>query len=533
MATPAKCSDEPHSLSCRFNDACHDPSSSPSRQEDNNVKMVSCLLLVFNFFFAPVKDGLGVLVSVFLVASKGWDPGTAGVIWFTRDVSTMVCQTFVGSYVDSSERKRAILFFASVIASLTGISVAWTQNFPFLVVKSIFEGAAICFVNPCKFALILGLIGQKRFDQASKANEIADHSGSFFAIILAAVIAFYLYPELVGVFYIVGGGGLLACLSLVFMPLSIREDVKSYPGEILMATEIISKATKDDQPKRSLGKSPSIIDQATSRNMFEGETAKSYGSILKDRNIALFAFSVFFFHFGNAAILPLLSQALALESGKLGIPYTCANIAIAQLTSVFSVWAMGFALERGITKHKIPLLIGYFAGVPLRCFIIVMLQMYWPNRYALMSTQLLDGIGAGTFGLSLAVVTKALTVGSGRFSFTLSFILTFNMVGAALSNLVSGYIVTYTSYNHGFTTLGIMGTIAVLLGAFVNIPAQPCPTHGALLEKVMEMEDRELEEMVFPILLQTACFSVPASAGSEKKDGTECDEDTLIHLHSK
>lgn len=62
---------------------------------------------------------------------------------------------------------------------------------------------------------------------------------------------------------------------------------------------------------------------------------------------------------------------------------------------------------------------GYFVGVPLRCLTIIALVIYKPNVYALMATQVLDGIGAGIFGLSLPIYTKHLTAGKfQRFVFT-------------------------------------------------------------------------------------------------------------------
>ena len=99
----------------------------------------------------------------------------------------------------------------------------------------------------------------------------------------------------------------------------------------------------------------------------------------------------------------------------------------------------------------------------------MLLLEFWPNNYALVAMQLFDGIGAGTFGLSLVCLTKTLTKGTGRFSFTLGFIITINMVGGALSNLIGGYIVNLSSYIWGFISLGIMGSVSVILASFINV----------------------------------------------------------------
>lgn len=280
-----------------------------------------------------------------------------------------------------------------------------------------------------------------------------------------------MYPIVDGVFYVVGGGGLLACLSLVFMPLSIQEDPVGPWEEENVSTGAGERGLQRAMTARNdpLNVSTrSIVSQESSRNLSVGSEASTFASILRDRNIVLFGLSTFFFHLGNAAVLPLLSQILAIDSGRAGLPYTCANVAIAQSTSVLTAWGMGRALARDCS-YKLPLIVGYVCAVPVRCCLLVLLLRYRPtDDYALMATQLLDGIGAGTFGLSLPTVTRALTVDTGRFSFTLGLTVTMWMVGSALSNLIGGYVVNFTNYTVGFTALGILGLPSVFLAAFMH-----------------------------------------------------------------
>ena len=86
-----------------------------------------------------------------------------------------------------------------------------------------------------------------------------------------------------------------------------------------------------------------------------------------------------------------------------------------------------------------------------------------------MATQLLDGVGAGTFGLSLPLVLKELTHGTGQLSFSIGLVVTLGMCGGALSNLVSGYIVMLMGYSIGFISLAYMGSVSIVLISFVNV----------------------------------------------------------------
>ena len=148
--------------------------------------------------------------------------------------------------------------------------------------------------------------------------------------------------------------------------------------------------------------------------------------LCKNVNIPLFSACCFFFHFANAAVLPLLGQYAAivgphvpigvaphghvapmLPRGMLtrgryvaivgdargGLPYTAANIAIAQSSATFFAWAMGKMIDRGY-GYRLPVFIG-FGSLPVRCGVILALVYAWPNPYALIATQIIDGVGAG------------------------------------------------------------------------------------------------------------------------------------------
>jgi MFS family permease len=65
--------------------------------------------------------------------------------------------------------------------------------------------------------------------------------------------------------------------------------------------------------------------------------------------------------------------------------------------------------------------------------------------------QLLDGIGAGIFGVLWVTVAADLTKGTGRYNMTLGAIATAQSIGAALSNLAAGYIVQVGGIKQGFS----------------------------------------------------------------------------------
>jgi MFS family permease len=87
------------------------------------------------------------------------------------------------------------------------------------------------------------------------------------------------------------------------------------------------------------------------------------------------------------------------------------------------------------------------------------------HPYGLVAIQLLDGIGAGIFGVVGVLVIADLTKGTGRFNLMQGALATATGIGASLSNLMTGYVVEVTSQNTGFAVLAAIATFALLFYA--------------------------------------------------------------------
>ena len=82
------------------------------------------------------------------------------------------------------------------------------------------------------------------------------------------------------------------------------------------------------------------------------------------------------------------------------------------------------------------------------------------NIYLLVGIQVLDGIGAGIFGVVSVLVIADLTRGTGRFNLTLGAIATAVGIGAALSQTIAGSIVHHFSDRAGFLFLASVAAAA-------------------------------------------------------------------------
>jgi predicted MFS family arabinose efflux permease len=84
------------------------------------------------------------------------------------------------------------------------------------------------------------------------------------------------------------------------------------------------------------------------------------------------------------------------------------------------------------------------------------------HPHFLVSVQILDGMGAGIFGVLSVLVVADLTRGTGRFNLTNGAISTAIGIGAALSNAISGVLVHYAGFHGAFLTLAGIAALAVL-----------------------------------------------------------------------
>jgi MFS family permease len=105
-----------------------------------------------------------------------------------------------------------------------------------------------------------------------------------------------------------------------------------------------------------------------------------------------------------------------------------------------------------------PIFIFAFIALAIRalCYILT------TNSYWLLAVQLLDGFGAGIFGVISVVTVSDIAKGTGRFNFSIGLIAACTSIGAALSNLGAGFIAKIFGFNGGFVSLSGIAIVGLL-----------------------------------------------------------------------
>ena len=201
---------------------------------------------------------------------------------------------------------------------------------------------------------------------------------------------------------------------------------------------------------------PDEIDYERARGAKAGAAAgqpAGVRALLKDQPLIIFMVCAVIFHFANAAMLPLLGEMLAKGQGRTSMMFMSACVVTTQLTiTVIAAWS---GRQAAVWGRK-PLLLVAFAVLPVRAVLYTLTG----NTVALVAIQVLDGVGAGIFGVVSVLVIADLTQGSGRFNLTLAAISTAVGIGAALSQTIAGSIVHHWNYNAGFVFLAIVAAAA-------------------------------------------------------------------------
>lgn len=381
-----------------------------------------------NIFLADVRDGLGPYLAIYL-STRQWEAGKIGMAMSAMGLATVAAQTPAGALLDATRHKRTAISAAALAVAVGAVMMALRPTLPFILSAQVLMGLAVAVFPPAIAAVTLGLVGHARFARRTGRNEAFNHAGNVAAALLAGAIGDYVAYE--GIFYLLAG----MCLASIVSALAIRSREIDYE---------LARGAEHRQP-----------EEAPAAGSRQPMHAAKISTLFKDRRVLAFAVAVVLFHVANAAMLPLVGQKLTLGKAEGAAGYMSACIIAAQLVMVpVALLASRLAESWG---RKPTFLIG-FAVLPLRGALYTCTD----NPYALVAIQLLDGIGAGIFGVVGVLVIADLTEGTGRFNLMQGALATATGIGASLSNLMTGYVVQATTQNVGFVVLATVAGLALL-----------------------------------------------------------------------
>lgn len=369
-----------------------------------------------NFFLADVQTGVGPFLAIYL-AGFGWNEQSVGLALTVGGIAGIVAQTPAGALVDRVRSKRGLIAAGIVALAIGALLIALVPSFWAVMSAQILIGGTSSVFIPAICAISLGVVGHRLFDRRQGRNQRFNSAGNVFAAVSMGLLGYYVSNR--SIFFFV----LVCTFPTLLTLLSIRPEEIDY--------DLARGSTKGDA----------------------NATPARARELLKDRPLIILLVCAVFFHFANAAMLPLLGEMLAKGQGRSSMLFMSACVITTQL--VITLLASWSGQKAGTWGRK-PLLLIAFGVLPVRA----VLYTVTVSKSALVAIQILDGVGAGIFGVVSILVIADLTQGSGRFNLTLGAITTAVGIGASLSQVIAGSIVHHFSSNAGFLFLGAVASSA-------------------------------------------------------------------------
>lgn len=360
-----------------------------------------------NFFMADVRDGLGPFLGVFLQGA-GWSPAEIGLIMTVGGYAAMLATTPLGVLVDGTRAKRGVLVASALVVAVATIAILLAPTVPVTAASQVATGIAGAVVMPAVAAITLGLVRQTGFAHQLGRNEAFNHAGNVFAGLLGGLFGWWL--------------GLAAVFWLL----------------VAMAMASVVAALAID---------PRHIDHGAARGAgAEGAPPVRLRVLLRSRSLRTLALVLALFHLGNAAMLPLLGQALVARGAGDPSAFTAATIIVAQLTMI----PMALLAARLAERHGYGILfVAALAALPVRGVLAALLTSPW----GLIPIQMLDGVGAGLLGVAVPGLVARILAGTGHVNAGLGAVMTFQAVGAATSAALAGFVAEEMGYATAFLVL--------------------------------------------------------------------------------
>merc|ERR1719253_1077 len=371
--------------------------------------------------------------------------------------TALIVQTFAGDIIDKTLLdRRKFLALAAIATAFSASAILFVRegnsNHVLIYVTKVIEGIASSFIGPCLAALTLAASGPDVFDEVMASNILWGHVGSIASAVLAGVAGYYLYPDIKYCFLVIGFSALMAVAGV---PLISEGDPKLGRGlrhheEAAAPTTTNTESGGDNEAGYvSMGppaRGPSAQDDEVS----------GYAVVFADRRTLVLCATGFFFHFANANVLLVLGELMGGDNDdgsvkRSAIPLIAGAIVLAQFTMSGATVVGDVLTKRGVGRR--PLFLAALASLPIRCALII----FWKDsgEAFLLSTQILDGVGGGLFGLLHPYIVNDIAFGSGRFNVLMGLTASCFGLGATLSNLLGQIIVER------------MGHVESLLGSLV------------------------------------------------------------------
>ncbi|HEX4607860.1 MAG TPA: MFS transporter [Urbifossiella sp.] len=361
-----------------------------------------------NFFLAELT-GVAIPFLAKLLADRGWRDDAIQFAAAACGLGVLLAQTPAGVLTDRARDRRVWLAGASLVVGLAFALVPLAPAVWWVVDPLVFAaGVGQAFFVPLLGALALALAGHAGLHRVMGENQGWNHAGNIAAALTAMLVATWL--GLPAVFYTVAVVSACAAVSVfVIRPADLHHDA---------------------------GKSP--------------DRGPGFRVLFRDRRVVVLFAAVALFHLANAPVMPLVGQYIARLGGT--------DVQVAAVVLVAQAVMVPVAVVAGRLCHRWgrkPVFAVGFIALPVR----ILLYSFTDNPWVLVALQVFDGIGAGIYGVVVAVVCADLTRKTGGFNALQGVLATALAVGGVLGPVAAGPLVQHLGFAAAFQTFAAVAAV--------------------------------------------------------------------------
>jgi MFS family permease len=372
-----------------------------------------------SFFLADVQTGVGPFLAIYLAGHR-WNEERVGLALTVGGIAGILAQTPAGALVDTLRAKRALIAAAVVALAAGSLLIAFWPAFWPILCAQVLIGATSSVLVPAVCAISLGIVGRAAFDARQGRNQTFNSAGNVTAAVSMGLLGYWVSDRSIFFLIVAAAAPTLGALWLI------------KPEEI------------DHRLARGAGED----------GRHDGERGRA--SLWRDRRLLTFLVCAALFHFANAAMLPLLGEQLAKGRGRSSMLFMSACVITTQAVITLIASFVGRLAARHGRK---PLLLLGFGVLPIRGVLYTLTS----SSVCLIAIQILDGVGAGIFGVVSVLVIADLTRGTGRFNLTLGAITTAVGIGASLSQIIAGSLFHRVGPHAAFLFLAAVAAAALVI----------------------------------------------------------------------
>jgi MFS family permease len=381
-------------------------------------------LNALNFFIAAVQAGFGPFVAVWLTR-QGWSQTDVGLALSVGSGAALVGQLPGGWLVDAVHHKRPVLTVALTAIAVAALLLAFVpMRWPVALAEAL-DTLAACIVTPSIAAITLRLCGHASYGQRLGMNARYASLGAAGSAALLGLCAWYFSER--AVFIMTAALVAPALVALYTIRAADEAEGEQHP------------ATLHPRERRRRKLRPWQIFSVPA--------------------LHLFAICAVLFHLANAAMLPLALNELAKRTPATALVVSAAIIVPQMIVAAVSPWAGRMAQVLG----RRPVLLAGFAALPARGLLFALLVWAGPAGFPLVAIQVLDGISASVFGLSLPLIAADATRRTGYLNLAIGSLGLASGLGATVSTTLAGVVTDTFGAPMAFVGLAAAGATAWLV----------------------------------------------------------------------